>query len=284
MKTFATKTLVDGLVFAEGPRWHDNKLWFSDMFGGKVHTVDLEGKLETIVEVEHPSGLGWLPDGRLIIVGMKDRALLAFDKGVLSTYCDLSEICQGVPNDMVIDAQGRAYVGNIGCDLFAGEEPKPAELVLVENGVARVVVPAPEMVFPNGTVITPDGKTLIIAESWANRLTAFDIDIADGSLSGRRIFADLGERDPDGICLDAQGAVWIGTFEKGEFARVLDGGEVTHVIDTGGRRAAACMTGGPGRNTLFMISSATTHDDLVKGISSSRIDIAEIDVSGAGLP
>jgi sugar lactone lactonase YvrE len=256
----------------------------SDIFADRVLAITPSGEIEDIAKLERPSGLGWLPDGRLLIVSMKDREIKVFDKGTLSTWADLSTVCTGDPNDMVVDSKGRAYVGNTGCNFFAGEQEKAAELVLAEAGHARVVVPCPEMAFPNGTVITPDGKTLIIAESMANRLTAFSISQADGSLSRRRVYAELGESDPDGICLDAEGAVWFGDYGNGNFVRVLDGGEVTHVVRANGRRAVACMAGGPERRTLYMISAETVEQDLFRGMASCRIDWADLDVGGAGLP
>jgi sugar lactone lactonase YvrE len=284
MKTLETHRLIDGLIFGEGPRWHDGRLWVSDVFGHKVLAIDLNGEAEVIVRMEYPSGLGWLPDGRLLVVAMKDRQIKIFDGERLSTWADLGNVCRGSPNDMVVDSKGRAYVGNTGGNVFAGEPVQSSELVLVEDGKASVVVPYPEMDFPNGTVITPDGKTLIIAETMGHRLTAFDINARDGSLSNRRIFADLKDSTPDGICLDAEGAIWFGSYEKGDFVRVREGGEVTHVKHVEDHWAVACMTGGPDRKTLFMISTQTDHEELLKGNSNSWIDCANLDVPGAGFP
>ncbi len=283
MQELATRTLVEGLVFGEGPRWRDNKLYVADMHAQRVVTVDLEGRVDEVVRVpERPSGLGWLPDGRMLIVSMEDAQLVTLEGSGLKSYCDLGPHCSGTPNDMVVDAQGRAYVGNFGFDLTGGEEPKTAELVLVDKGRARVV--ADGLHFPNGSVITPDGRTLIVAETFGAVLTAFDIDPADGGLSGRRVYAAVPDKTPDGICLDAEGAIWIASFLTGEYLRVREGGEITHRIATGGDPAVACMLGGPERKTLFMLTSDTDIERLAKSDSRCRIEIAEVEVPGAGLP
>jgi sugar lactone lactonase YvrE len=194
-----TRTLAEGLVFPECPRWHEGKLWFSDQHAHRVMTVDLKGNIETIVEVPgQPSGLGCLPDGQLLVVSMTDRCLLRLDGRRLTLVANLKELASFHCNDMVVDRQGRAYVGNFGFDLDAGQPFKPAEVVLVTpDGDARIV--ASNLAFPNGTVITPDGRTLIVAETLAGRLTAFDIR-PDGSLKNRRIWAQLDQVTPDGIC------------------------------------------------------------------------------------
>ena len=282
MDSLTTTPLAEGLIFGEGPRWHDGKLWVSDMYAKRVVTVDLDGNVAQVVDVPgRPSGLGWLPDGRLLIVSMDDYRLAVMDEGQLATYADLRPHCGGVPNDMVVDERGRAYVGNFGFDMDAGETMQAANLLLVDNGEVRVV--AKNLIFPNGMVISPDGGTLIVAESFASKLTGFDIH-ADGSLTDRRVFADLGERTPDGICLDAEGAVWAGCFMSGEFIRVRDGGEVTHEIDVGDRRGVACMLGGPERKTLFVLPAETTSERLVHGDSKCRVETVVVDVPGAGWP
>ena len=216
MATLTPQVLLDGIVFPEGPRWHEGKLWFSDIFAGKVMTVDLDGRAAVIASVpERPSGLGWLPDDRLLIVSMRNQRLLRLDPDGLHTVADVSPLVKGDINDMVVDPQGRAYIGSMGYDVFAGEAPAPGNIVLVmPDGNARVVADQLEM--PNGPVITPDHQTLIVAESFGHRLAAFDI-APDGSLAGRRVFAELGEAVPDGICLDAEGAVWVSSPFTHEF-------------------------------------------------------------------
>jgi sugar lactone lactonase YvrE len=283
MQTLNTRTIAEGLVFGEAPRWHDDKLWISDMYGRRIVTVDLDGKIEEIVKVPaRPSGLGWLPDGRLLVVSMEDSAMYTVVDGALQAYADLSDYVGGPPNDMVVDAQGRAYVGNFGFDMDAGEELKPADLLLVEDGKVRVA--ASDMVFANGIVIDPDGSRLIIAETFAGLLTAFDINPTDGSLSNRRTFAKVPDHTPDGICLDAEGGIWFGCFMSGNFVRVLEGGEITHKIDVGERAAVATMLGGEDRKKLFMLSAKTTPEELAKGNSTCRLDIADVEVPGVGLP
>lgn len=274
--------LLDGLCFGEGPRWHDDKLWFSDMHAYRVMTVDLNGSAENVLEVAgQPSGLGWLPDGRLLVVSMTDRRLLRLDPEGLVEVADLSDIATFNCNDMVVDAQGRAYVGNFGWDIFAPGDPVPAKLTLVQpDGTVRVV--AEDLIFPNGTVITPDGNTLIVGESFAARLTAFDIQ-PDGSLSNRRLWAQLDGAVPDGICLDAEGAIWVASPISGAVIRVTEGGTVTHKIPVS-TQAFACMLGGPDRRTLFICTASESIPDKCRENRDGRIEVVEVDVPGAGLP
>jgi sugar lactone lactonase YvrE len=274
--------LLDGLYFPEGPRWHENRLWFSDMHGHQVIALGLDGKAETVVEVPAaPSGLGWLPDGRLLVVSMEDRRLLRLDKSGLSEVADLSGIATFHCNDMVVDGQGRAYVGNFGFDLHGGATPLPAVIALVlPNGEARVA--ADDMMFPNGTVITPDGRTLIVGESFGARLTAFDID-ADGSLRNRRVWATLGSAVPDGICLDAEGAIWVASPISAEVLRVRQGGDVTQRIPVE-KQAFACMLGGPQRRHLFVCTATSGDPAVAREKRDGRIEVVEVEVPGAGWP
>jgi sugar lactone lactonase YvrE len=277
-----TSVLLEGLAFPEGPRWRDGVLWFSDMHALSVMTVDLDGKAETVVRVPgQPSGLGWLPDGRLLVVSMTDRRLLRLDPGGLELLADLSKLASFDCNDMVVDARGRAYVGNFGFDHHGGETPRPAEIVLVTpEGDARVV--ADDLAFPNGTVLTPDGRTLIVGESYGARLTAFDV-ADDGGLSGRRVFAKLERAVPDGICLDAEGAVWVASPVSAEVLRVLEGGEVAQRVRVS-TQAFACMLGGADRRTLFVCTAETSHPDEARAKRTGRIETAPVEVPGAGLP
>ena len=280
--TRTTTVLLDGLVFPEGPRWRNGRLWFSDIHAHRVMTVDLNGYAETVVEVPgRPSGLGWLPDGRLLIVSMTDRHLLRLDSTGLAVVADLRALVSGDCNDMVVDRQGRAYIGNVGFDFIAGQGYAPGEIVMVTpDGKARVV--AADMAFPNGTVITPDGRTLIVGESLGFRLTAFDIE-PDGTLARRRVWAQLDKAVPDGICLDAEGAIWVASPVSAEVLRVREGGEVTDRIpvDT---QAFACMLGGPDRRTLFVLTAVTWHPEEARAHATGRIEVVEVDVPGAGLP
>jgi sugar lactone lactonase YvrE len=276
------KVLVDNLCFGEGPRWHDGKLYFSDMHAHTVNRMDPEGRVEVVAEVaESPSGLGWLPDGRMLVVSMHDRRLLRMEAGGLKLHADLKSLASSHCNDMVVDAGGRAYVGNFGYDFFVGEKEKAAEVIMVDaSGAARVV--AQDMMFPNGSVIPPGGKTLIVGESGARRLTEFDIG-ADGSLSNRRVWAELGESMPDGIALDAEGAIWVAAPFTHELLRVKHGGEVTERIKRE-QMPIACALGGPSRRTLFLLSSETVRPDECRQKRSARIETTEVEVPGAGLP
>ncbi len=277
-----TKILLDGLLFPEGPRWHDGKLWFSDMHGLHVMTVDLDGNSEKIVKVKaSPSGLGWLPDGRLIVVSMIDRRLLRLDPIGLVEIADLRELASFHCNDMVVDKVGRAYIGNFGFDLAANKPVEPAEIVMVTpDGDARVV--AENLLFPNGTVISPDGQTLIVAETWGNRLTAFDIE-PDGSLKNRRTWAKLEDVYPDGICLDAEGAIWVAAPYPGEVMRVQEGGNVTHRMNVS-TKPYACMLGGHDRRTLFVCTAGSSNPDEVRANPNGNIEIIDVEVPGLGLP
>jgi len=281
--TRTTKVLLDGLSFPEGPRWHNGKLWFSDMHAHRVMTLDLDGRAETIVEVpQQPSGLGWLPDGRLLIVSMLDRRLLRLEGAQLIEVADLKALATCHCNDMVVDAQGRAYVGNFGFDLNEeGFEFRHAEIILVSpNGNARVV--ADELSFPNGTVITPDGRTLIVGESFAARLTAFDIE-TDGSLTNRREWAKLESGTCDGICLDAEGAVWYASPVSNECIRVAEGGRILDRVPLA-MQGFACMLGGPDRRTLFICTANDSNPARCREAHSGRIEIVEVEVPGAGWP
>lgn len=276
------QTLLDGLRFPEGPRWHEERFWFSDMHAGRVIVASMDGASETVVEVPgEPSGLGWLPDGRLLVVSMQDRRLLRLDPEGLTEVADCSPHASYHCNDMVVDAQGRAYVGNFGFDLHAGESPVPANLILVHPD-GRTEVAAKDLRFPNGTVITPDGKTLIVGESFGGCLTAFDV-AEDGTLHGRRPWAQLEGAVPDGICLDAEGAIWVASpIGGGGVLRVREGGEVLERVAVE-HEAFACMLGGPERRTLF-ICTAPDSNPAKTGDCRGRIEIVEVDVPGAGLP
>jgi sugar lactone lactonase YvrE len=276
------EVVLDGLCFPEGPRWHEGKLWFSDMHGHRVMTVGLDGVAQAVVEVPAaPSGLGWLPDGRLLVVSMEDRRLLRLDAGGLTEVADLSRLATFHCNDMVVDAQGRAYVGNFGFDLHAGATPVPAALILVlPDGTARVA--AADLMFPNGTVITPDGRTLIVGESFGPRLTAFDV-APNGSLGNRRVWAALASAVPDGICLDADGAIWVASPISAEVLRVREGGTITDRVRVS-TQAFACMLGGPQRRHLFICTASGSDPQACRERRDGRIEVVEVEVPGAGWP
>src|SRR6266849_3318361 len=279
----STRVLLDGILFPEGPRWHAGKLWFSDMHAHRVMTVDLAGRAETVVEVPNqPSGLGWLPDGRLLVVSMTDRRLLRLEGGGLVVHADLSGLATFHCNDMVVDAAGRAYVGNFGYDYEAGQAFRPAVLALVHPD-GRVEPAADDLAFPNGTVITQDGGTLIVAETFAHRLTAFTI-APGGGLAGRRTWASLDEQVyPDGICLDAEGAVWVASPLTNEAIRVREGGAVTDRV-AADRHVIACMLGGVDRRTLFVLAATAIPRAEARAQRRARILATTVDVPGAGSP
>ena len=285
------KTLMDGLTFGEGPRWHDGKFYFSDFYSHKVFSLDMEGNSELIVEVPNqPSGLGWLLDGTMLIVSMKDRKLLSYKNNTLKEVADLSLLAGFHCNDMVVDDQGNAYIGNFGFNTYSGEEVKPANLILVRPGETPCVA-ADDLLFPNGTVITPDGKTLIVGETYAARLTAFDVN-PDATLSNRRVWADLSlsvdDGDvpvPDGMCLDAEGAIWVASPTTAEVIRVKEGGEILDrvLVST---NAYACMLGGDDLRTLFICTSNASGVDPEAALreKSGKIEIVRVEVPGAGKP
>lgn len=282
------RILLDGLCFPEAPRWHDDRLFFSDMRrNNRVMAVDLDGNAETICDVPgSPSGIGWLPDGRMLVVSMTEcRILRLEDDGSLVPHAELKSIARGPLNDMVVDRQGRAYAGNFGFDMFAGAPMAPAKLALAHpSGFSRDV--ASDLEFPNGMVITPDGKTLIVAESAGRRLTAFDIEV-DGSLANRRLWADCGAAGPDGICLDEAGGIWIAAPNQRAFIRFMEGGEETdRILLPDSKQAIACMLGGPERRTLFMCTVEGTSQQVLSGSDETNgfIEVGEVSVPGAGWP
>jgi sugar lactone lactonase YvrE len=287
---YETKVLLDGLVWGEGPRWHEDKLWFSDIFGKKVMNVDINGEAEIIVDMPTmPSGLGWLPDNRLLIVS-GDGKLLRLDPEGLSVAADLSKLAVGI-NDMVVDNKGRAYVGSYGYDVRnykPGDSVKAWVSLITPDGNLRIV--GDKMICPNGMVITADGHTLIVADTFTKQLIAFGIE-PDGSLTNRRVWAQM-DSGPDGICMDAEGAIWAATPNAGEVIRLREGGEVTRRIKVS-TTPLACMLGGPERRTLFIVT-VPAHNELdsdtlnnsaaAQSKQGSCIEIVEVEVPGAGRP
>jgi sugar lactone lactonase YvrE len=275
--------LTTGLVFGESPRWHNGRLWFSDMGANEVAAVDLEGTREVVARVPAmPMGTGWLPDGCLLIVSALDgRLVRRKPDGSLVTHADLTTLGEHPWSDMVVDGRGNAYIGNIGFD-FPGSEFAPGIVALVTpDGSAQQV--ANDVAFPNGMVVTPDNSTLILAESYANRLTAFDI-ATGGSLSNRRVWADLDDGVPDGICLDAESAVWYGDVPNKRCVRVREGGEVLQAIDLN-RGCFACMLGGADRRTLFLMAAEFSVDSMAgDGPRTGQVLTVEAPAPGVGWP
>ena len=304
-----TRVLCEGIYFGDDPRWHQGRLWFSDFFAHAVKSVSLAGDLRTEVAIDdQPSGLGWMPDGSLLIVSMFKRQLLRRSvDGKIKVHADLTHVAEFASNDMVVDSMGRAYVGDFGYDLPKAMATQGVENVLAHHPTAKVACVSPDgevrvvatdMHFPNGSVILPDGKTLVVAETIAERLTAFDIG-ADGDLTNRRVWAWVApqvphgsaqlfakpigtafHRLPDGIALNAAGQIWIANAVAPECVLFAEGGKVLDVIDTG-VPCFACMLGGDDGKTLFMhVSPPTAGLDSPK----SKVIVTTVDVPHAGLP
>ncbi|MDT4914022.1 MAG: hypothetical protein QOC66_3150 [Pseudonocardiales bacterium] len=274
------QVLLSGVTFGESPRWHDGRLWFSDWGTREVITVDLAGRREVIQRMPtFPFSLDWLPDGRLLIVSSGlDRQE---PDGSLVPHADVSGLASGW-NEIVVDGRGNAYINQVGFDLMSGAEPASGTVALVTpDGAAREV--ADDVWFPNGMAITADNSTLIVAESYRNRLSAFDID-ASGNLSNRRVWADLGADVPDGICLDAEGAVWYADVPNRHCVRVGAGGEVlqTIAIDRG---CFSCALGGPDGRTLFIVAAEWRGpEQMFTGEATGQVLTVEVTVPHAGYP
>jgi sugar lactone lactonase YvrE len=280
------EVVAAGFAYAEDPRWRDGRLYFSDMYGGKVHSVDATGAVETVVDLGSgtPSGLGFMPNGDLLVVSMFERRLLRLGQSGLTPHAELSSLAPHSINDMVVDRTGRAYVGQSGFNYWAGETPRPAPLITVEpDGLVRVA--ADDLLVANGSLITDDGGTLIVAETLGHRISAFDIDGA-GRLSNRRIFASLPDGHmPDGICLDSKGGVWAAIPSGLGVVRFERDGRMSHVVAIPEPdRAYACMLGGADRRTLFICTSQTADRGAAPKLRSSRILRLAVDFVGAGLP
>jgi sugar lactone lactonase YvrE len=275
--------LLDDLRFAEGPRWHDGKLWFSDIFARRVMTVDEDGRAEVVVQFENgelPSGLGFLPDGRLVVANMTTPVVLRVDgPGSIAVHADVSHLASGLLNDMVVDEVGRAYVGAMGT--IAADVPRPVDangnIIVVEpDGSAHVV--AQGMDAPNGPCITRDGRQYIVAEFPAARLIGFD-RAADGTLSNRRVWADLRPGSADGITVDREDGVWTASPRESMCRRVVEGGDVTRTVPLGdGKLPLACCLGGADGRTLFILSALGGEERIRARTNTSVIETTSVDV------
>jgi len=276
------QTLMTGIAFGESPRWRDHRLWFSDWVAQEIIAVDLDGTSEVMVRVPFPSipmCIDFLPDGRLLVVSTHERLLLRREAGgSLVTQADLSGLSGLGFNEIVVDGRGNAYINGGGFNFMAGEKFAPGIVALVTpDGSARQV--ADGIAFPNGMVVTPDNSTLIVAESYGKRLTAFDI-ATDGSLSNRRVWADLAGGVPDGICLDAENAIWYGDVPNKRCVRVREGGEVLQTIELD-RGCFACALGGADMRTLFMVATEWRGPEhMAEGPRTGRILTIEVTVPG----
>jgi sugar lactone lactonase YvrE len=275
-------TLLDGGRYFEGPRWHDGRLWFVDCMARTLLSVNLAGERQEHATFDDtPCGTGVLPDGRIVVLTMNKKQLFAFANGRLEPYADLSAVAKGTIDDMIIDGQGRAWVGDLGFNM-----PPPPDrgavgriILVMPDGSARVV--AEGLRFPNGIAVSADHTRLVVAEMDGACLADYDID-ADGAL---RLNGRLGQMNaPDGICLDRDGAVWVASFTEDAFIRIGRDGEEIRRIAVPGRRALACALGGPDRKTLFCLSAATSYEELRQRKSSSRIDIVAVETAGSGYP
>lgn len=281
---YQARTIATGFAFPEGPRWRDGCLWFADHHDGVVRRISPGGAvLEQFPVPGNPSGLGWLPGGDLLVVSMEERRLYRRHGTSLLVHAELSMVHPHQSNDMVVDAAGNAYVGNVGFDFHAGEAMRATTIARVDPA-GRVEQVADGLLCPNGTVITPDGETLVVAESLASRLTAFTIDAA-GRLGGRRLFADLADVGvPDGICLDAGGGIWVAVPHAQAVVRVCEGGAVTDRVGIAGANPYACMLGGPDRRDLY-VCCAPHHDAAhTRAQRGGRIDVARVAIGAAGWP
>lgn len=279
MRRHRSTPVVEDLAYPECPRWHDGVLWFSDQYAELVHTWGREGLRTRLRVPGRPAGLGWLPDGSLLVVSMERREVQRWVGDALTTYADLTAVSPGPSNELLVDGAGRAYVGNIGFDFYGGEQPRTTSIVLVEtDGSLRVV--ADDVLVPNGMALIEGGATLVLAESFAGRLTAFDV-APDGGLSGRRLFADLGEATiPDGICADAEDGIWFASVGTATAVRVDRGGRVTDVVETGDRDVFACELGGPDGRTLHLCTSRSHEPAEASAIRSGAIETARVEVPG----
>ena len=278
------QTLVSGLSFAEAPRWHAGALWLSDMHADRVVRVSMSGALEVVAQFDGPvSGLGWLPDGRLLVVSMHDRRVLRLEHdGRVVEHASIAGVAPYHANDMIVAADGTAYAGNFGYSIFPREEPRATVLARIAPD-GSVTAEGRDLWFPNGMVITPDATTLIVAESGAARLTAFDV-ATDGKLGSRRVWAEFGTgQAPDGICLDAEGLMWVAMPRQNKFVRVREGGDVVETIEVDDY-ALACVLGGADRRVLFLLTSGETHPDRCAAALSARVRTTRVEIAGAGRP
>lgn len=277
-----TEQRLAGLAFPETPRWHDGRLWLTDRYTQRVMTLSPHDIVETVLELEdRPGGLGWLPNGTLLVVAIETRQIYRLVDGCLECHADLSGMTPWPCNDMVVDQAGRAYLGNYGYDIDGGAPLVSTKLIRVDvNGRAQHV--GGPVIFPNGMALSADGQTMLVAETFANRLSAFRIG-PEGQLEDHRTWADLGDVTPDGICLDEEGAVWVASPQTHEVLRIREGGTITDRIQPRGT-PYACVLGGIDRCTLFICTAETSDPDAALRERTGGIETVRVAVSGAGQP
>lgn len=282
-KTYETALLADGFSFLEGPRWRDGYLFVSDMRADAVFKVDEKGVSSRVADLsDWPSGLGFLPDGSLLVVGMHGKQVHRVSGGIVEPYCDLGGLVAAPLNDMVVTPQGRAYVGDIGYDFYAGEPLAPGNITLIDvDGKARRV--ASGLSSPNGMVMRPDGRTLCVSESFGHRLVEFDCDEA-GELSNPRTLIELPGEVPDGICLDAEGNIWAACYLGRRFVQIDRKGRIIGEISIQDRNAVACQLGGADGRSLFCLTYTGTYEQMAAGFPASQIEVVQVDIAAGGSP
>jgi sugar lactone lactonase YvrE len=268
---------LPGLKFPEGPRWRDGTWWVSDQLGGSVHRIDDDGRAVCVVELDAPSGLGFLPDGALLAACMNEPRLVRVGDAGVEELVDLRAVA-GHLNDMVVTPEGRVYV-----DAYDDHFDQSSHRVVMVGPERDVTVVATDVAYPNGITTTRDGTTLLLAETFGARITAFDVE-PDGTLTGRRTWAELPGAHPDGACLDADGDVWVASYLAGEFLHVREGGEVLDRVAFGARWAMSCCLGGDDGRSLLLCTAETTQDDYFAGRSVGHLDVVRVDVPGVGCP
>jgi sugar lactone lactonase YvrE len=267
---------IPNLKFPEGPRWHDGTLWLSDQLGGRIWRVDDQGAATSFYELDHPSGLGFPPDGGVLVASMDQMCVMRIVEDRIEKAIDLTSFGTHL-NDMVVDRRGRVYL-----DVYEDYASRDSLLVLACPGEAPRIA-ARGLAFPNGVAVTPDGERLLVSESFAERVTEFDV-APDGTLSNRRTWAQVAGMAPDGLCLDAEGGIWVASYLQGEFLHLRRGGEVLERISFPDRWAMACALGGPDGRTLFLCTAQTTTRSYLKGQAEGFVESRRVDVAGVGCP
>jgi sugar lactone lactonase YvrE len=269
---------IPGLKFPEGPRWRDGSWWVSDQLGGTVHRLHPDGSFECVFEIDAPSGLGFLPDGALLVACMNEPRLVRVDPAGSEEVVDLRGFTRHL-NDMVVTRDGRAYV-----DAYDDHFDQQSHHVLMVTPERDVPVVADDVAYPNGIATTTDGTTLLLSETFAGRITAFHVE-PGGTLARRRPWAELPEgAHPDGLCLDARGDAWVASYLAGEFLHVREGGQILDHVALDGRWAMSCCLGGDDGRDLLLCSAETTQDDYFAGRSVGHLDLVRVDVPGVQCP